>query len=316
MKRDPVSIVGGAGQGYTSSMRRLRRLLLLALAFAALPAAGAVVRLKDGGRLEGSIVSATAKEVVIQTESGPRRVDADRVQSIEYEAGKAAEPPNPQPGWAGLSESTRDGKNLFSLGLGLAGPLSDIDFGAIGGGKANNGDLGPLIGLRYLRATSSRFAAGFDLDYAHRGGTNSPGLLPLADASVMGDNLLFMGIARWYIVPHGGARPYLLGGVGVSRSWTRVEASPIRGFAWTDTNTDETRRIIDGGAWAAAGTARLGIDFDWDFAGPTVFGLEAGWTGLQSRRYTATRAGNDLGLESVSGPLHLFVLAARWSWRW
>lgn len=291
-------------------------LLLLLLAAAAPPAAGAIVRLKDGGRLEGSIVSATTKEVVIQTSAGARRIDADRVASIEYETEKlkplerTAEPS----GWAGVSRSSKDEKNVFSFGLGLAGPLSDVSFGAIGGGSANNGDLGPLVGMRYLRSTSSRFAAGFDLEYIHRGGTDSPGLLNLADASVMGDNLLFMPLARWYITEGGSARPYLLAGAGVSRAWTRIEASPIRGFAWTDTNTDETRRLIDDGVWALAGTARAGVDFD--FAEPSIFGLEAGWTGLQSRRYAATRAGNDLGLQSVSGPLHLFVLAARWSWRW
>jgi len=298
-------------------MRTRILLLLVLLASAARPSAAAVVRLKDGGRIEGSVVSATTKEVVIQTAAGARRVDAERVQSIEYDAAPAPAPLEPAPAWSGAGlMSSRNDKNLFSFALGMAAPLSDVDFGAIGGGRANNGDLGPLIGMRYLRSTSRRFAAGFDIDYFHRGGTDSPGLLPLADASVMGDNFLFMGVARWYIFEHGAARPYLLGGAGVSRSWTRIEAAPIPGFAWTDTDTAETRLLVDDSAWALASTARLGVDFDWDFAEPTVFSVEAGWTGLQSRRFGATRAGRDLGLESVSGPLQLFMLSARWSWRW
>lgn len=306
--------------GYTAGMGKRIWLLLAMLAAAAIPAAAAVVRLKDGGRIEGSVVSATAKEVVVQTAAGARRIDAELVQSIEYDAGTQLPPPAqlaPTPGWAtsGLA-SSRDDKNTFSLALGMAAPLSDVDFGAIGGGRANNGDLGPLVGLRYLRSASRRFAAGFDFEYAHRGGTDSPGLLRLADASVSGDNLLFMGVARWFIVEAGAARPYLLAGAGVSRMSTRIEAAPIPGFAWTDTNTDEVRRLVDDDRWALASTARVGVDFDWDFANPTVFSLEAGWTGLQSRRFEATAQGRDLGLESVSGPLHLFVLAARWSWRW
>lgn len=291
-------------------------LLLFLLASAAPPAGAAVVRLKDGGRIEGSVISATPQEVVIQTAGGSRRIDAALVQTIEYEP--SALPPAPSkfsPGWSGEPYLPAAGRNLFSFGLGLAAPLSDVDFGSIGGGSASNGDFGPLLGVRYLRAVTNRLAAGLDLDYLHRAGTNSPGLLPLANSSVSGDNLLILALARWYLIERGFARPYLLGGAGVSRSWMRVEAEPIRGFAWTDTNTDESRRLVDDSAWALAATARLGIDFNWDVTDPAVFGIEAGWTALKSRRYGATRSGQDLGLDSVTGRLNLFTLATRWSWR-
>lgn len=280
-----------------------------------MPSAAAVVILKDGGRLEGSIVSSTSKEVIIQTAAGSRRVEAERVQSIEYDSGTQLPPQaDAAPAWAAYSK--KDAKNLFSLGLGLAAPLSDVNFAAIGGGSASNGDVGPLIGMRFLRSVTNRFAAGLDIDYFHRGATDSPGLLPLANAEVSGDNLLFMGIARWHLVNSGSVRPYLLGGVGTSRTTTRVDAAPIPGFTWTDTNTDETRRLIDDSGWALATTARFGVDFDWEFADPSVFSVEAGWTALSSRRFAATKSGRDLGLDSVSGPLHAFMLSARWSWRW
>lgn len=302
-------------------MKTLRSLLglLVLLASAAAPAGAAIVLLKDGARIEGTVLSATPQELVIQTPSGPRRVDASLVRSIEYEAGAAAPAAPAAPSYpaAPRKEPWRSGTdNLFSFGFGLAAPLSDVDFGAIGGGRANDGDLGPLFGLRYLRSLTPRFAAGVDFDYLHRSATDSPDLLPLADASVIGDNLLFMGVARWHLIDHGTARPYILAGAGLSRSWTRIEAAPIPGFAWTDTNTDEKRRLIDDSAWAFAGTARLGMDFSWDFADPAVFSLEAGWTALQRRTYAATRSGRDLGLDSVSSRLNLFTFAARWSWRW
>lgn len=298
-------------------MRTLRAILIVLLISAAVPAGAAIVLLKDGARIEGTVLSAGPREIVIQTAAGPRRIDAALVRSVEYETGPAspaAAPPAPE---AARREPWRSGTdNLFSFGFGLAAPLSDVDFGAIGGGRANDGDLGPLFGLRYLRSVTPRFAAGADFEFLHRSATDSPGLLPLADASVLGDNLLFMGVARWLLVDHGRARPYVLGGAGLSRSWTRVEAAPIPGFAWTDTNTDETRRLIDDAAWALAATARLGVDFSWDFADPAIFSLEAGWTALQRRTYAATSSGRDLGLESVSSRLNLFTFAARWSWRW
>ena len=296
--------------------------LLLLLPLAAATAGAAVVRLKDGGRIEGTVMSTTARETLVQTPGGPRRIDTALVQSIEYEASAPATvvvPSKTEPVGAGESTyaaASYDEKNLLSFGLGLAAPLSDVNFGAIGGGSANNGDLGPLIGIRYLRSVTKRFAAGLDFDYLHRSGTDSPSLLPLANASVFGDNLVFLAIARWHLIDRGPMRPYLLGGAGISRSWTKIDAAPIPGFTWTDTNTDEVRRLVDDGAWAFASTARFGVDFDWDFAEPAVFSLEAGWTGLESKRFSATRSGRDLGIESVSGRLNLFVLAARWSVRW
>jgi len=290
-------------------------MLLLLLFAAASSASAAIVRLKDGGRIEGTVVSATEREIVVRTSRGPRRVDTALILSIEY--GTPPPPPVVGVGAAPLDASPPyDEKNLLSLGLGLAAPLSSVDFGPIGGGSANNGDLGPLIGFRYLRSVTKRFAAGLDFEYFHRGGTVSPGLLPRANASVFGDNLSFLGIGRWHMIDHGAVRPYLLAGAGASRSWTRIDAAPIPGFAWTDTNTDETRRLIDDAAWALAGTARLGVDFDWEFAEPAVFSLEAGWTRIERKIYAATARGRDLGLQSVSGRLDLFVLAARWSHRW
>ncbi|MBI2789536.1 MAG: hypothetical protein HYX59_12720 [Elusimicrobia bacterium] len=298
-------------------------LLLLAAAAppagaaAAPPAGAAVVRLKDGASLEGTVISSDARELVIRTPAGPRRIDAALVRSVEYEAATPAGPtPSPPPA-APPSEPWRSGdKNIASFGFGLAAPLSHVDFHAVGGGHANEGDLGPLLSVRYLRSATSRLAAGLDLEYLHRPATVSPGLLPLADSSVSGDNLLMLAVARWHLIDHGSVRPYLLGGAGASRSWTRIESAPIRGFAWTDTGTDEARRLVDDSVWAFAAAARLGVDFDWEFADPAVIGLEAGWTALESRTYGATRSGRDLGLTSVSSRLNLFTLAARWSWRW
>lgn len=301
-------------------MKSGSRIIVLLLVAAASAADAAIVRLKDGGRVEGTILSATPQEVTIQTAGGARRIDAAAIQSIEYETPRAAETAATGAGVVvGSGEplpSHRDDKNLLSFALGMSAPLSDVNFGSIGGGSAGNGDLGPLLGIRYLRALNGGLAAGAEFEYIHRGGTRSPGLLPRADASVYGDNLMFMGLLRWHLVARGAVRPYLLGGAGVSRSSTRVDAAPNPGFAWTDTNTDESRRLIDGSAWAPAGTARFGVDFDWEFAEPAVFSLEAGWTGVGDRRYAATARGRDLGLDSVKGSLSLFVLAARWSVRW
>lgn len=298
-------------------MKAVWATVLLLSAAAASPAGAAVVRLKDGAALEGTVISSDSRELVIRTPAGPRRIDAALVRSVEYEAAPPAGPaPRPPPHAPPPEPWRSEDTNLLSFGFGLAAPLSSVDLHAVGGGRASEGDLGPAVGVRYLRSMTSRFAAGLDLDYLHRAGTDSPGLLPLADSSVTGDNLLILAVVRWRLIDHGSVRPYLLGGAGASRSWTRIESAPIRGFAWTDTNSDEARRLVDDSVWAFAAAARLGVDFDWEFADPAVIGLEAGWTGLESRTYGATRSGRDLGLTSVSSRLDLFTLALRWSLRW
>ena len=275
-----------------------------------LSAGAATVRLKDGGTVEGTVEKADPTEVIVRTPAGPRRIPGAFVSGIDYEKVAASPSPESKPAFDPVKDS-------FSAGIGLAVPLSGINFNAIGGGRARAGDTGGAVSLRWLHDLNPSVAAGLDFDYMHRSMTNSPGLLPLADAGVSGDDLLLLGVTRLYLRKERGARPYLLGGVGVARTWTQVDAQPRPGYAWTDTNTDETRRLIDDGAWGFAATARVGVDFDWESSFvPAVFGLEAGWTGIQSRRFAATQAGKDLGLTGIEHRLDVFSILAHWSWRW
>ncbi|MBI3563999.1 MAG: hypothetical protein HY079_02245 [Elusimicrobia bacterium] len=306
-------------------MTRLLRTMCAAAAFAALRAgtAGAsIVVLKDGSAYMGTVVSATAREVVLYTPEGTRRFDAAAVRSIDYSAGgpssklAAPEPPPAPPPFEPLRE--RDEERLFgprrdhvSFEFGLAAPLSDVRFDEAGGGTASDGDVGPLFGLRYLRDVSPRWSAGGEFRFEGRGGTDSPGLLANADASVSGSSVLFLGLLRRSF-GRDGLRPYVLVGAGAHRTTTTIDAAPAAGFAWSDTGTGETRRLVDGDAWGAAATARAGVDFTP--RDPGELSLEAGWTLLSRETYAATARGRALGLTGVTAPLQLFTLAVRWGW--
>lgn len=301
-------------------MRKLSLAFFLALVATASRAA--VVTLKGGGRLEGAVVSSDGRKVVLDTSQGRVSIDAARVRSIDYGAGPsapAAAPPSvpappygartQPPAWKSLFEPRRQS---LSLDFGLDAPLNSVDFSGIGGGTANNGDVGPLIGLQYLYFTSPRIGLGLELNYYDRSSTDSQGLLSNSFAHVSGDSLLLLGDLKLSLTDRGSMRPYLLLAGGAHRTTTTIDARPNPGFVWSDTLSDEPRRVVDGETWGPALSVRLGLDFG--FAEPSVFALEAGWTGLADAGYQATGQGQALGLSGASGTLNFFTLAGRWGW--
>lgn len=201
--------------------------------------------------------------------------------------------------------------DVLSLGLGLDAPLGHVDFRPIGGGGADDGDLGIQLSAQYVHPLSTRLGAGLGVDYFDRSGTISPRLLSGATASVGGDSWVALGLLRWSLADRGTARPFVLVGAGGAWNTTTVDA---RAAAWPDTGTHETRRLIDDGAFVPAGSVRFGVDLRPESVRPGTVILEVGWTWLDSARYAATPAGRTLGLSGVSGPLNVVSLTARYGW--
>jgi hypothetical protein len=203
-------------------------------------------------------------------------------------------------------------RQMLSLGAGLIVPVSKVDFHSIGGGAADNGDPGVHLGAQYVYFLTPRIGAGLAVDYYDRSGTLSTRLYPAADARVAGDTWLMLAILRCSLAERGSTRPFVLLGAGAGWNKTTIDVRPS---TWADTGTHETRRLIDDSAWTPAASVRLGLDIDVDDLAPGVVTLEAGWTGLAGARYAATPRGAALGLSSVSGPLHILSLTARYGWR-
>jgi opacity protein-like surface antigen len=316
-------------------MKKLLFVAFIAVAvFAALPASAATVYLKDGSQISGTIVSATAQDVRLHTLNGDVTLQSDQIRSVDYAGNEpqvvptatqapqpvAAEPPErvavPQryrreP----MVERTDVGANdqLFSLGFGFATPLSRLSLSSTGGGSDDNGDTGILLGFQYHYFLSPRLAAGMDLEFLSRSRTGSENLLPNSETDVYGNTSLLLATLRYSLTTHGPVRPYILAGLGGNRTSTIVEAAPNPGFSWSDTDSAETRTLVDTSRWGLAETARVGLDFT--LADPAIFSLEFGWTGISNSEYPATHAGQDLGLDHVTGNLSVFTLAARWGWR-
>jgi opacity protein-like surface antigen len=166
---------------------------------------------------------------------------------------------------------------------------------------------------RYLFGLNRRWSTGMDTEFFNRSRTGSQSLLPESNTDVFGHSLLLLPMLKFSLVDHGYARPYLLGGIGANHTSTVIEASPNPGFGWSDTDTAETRTLVDDSHWGLASTARFGVDFS--MMDPSVFSLEFGWTHLANSTYPATPAGQVLGLDSVNGNQNVLVIAARWGWR-
>ncbi len=298
------------------------RRVLLALVFAAVlavPAGAAVVYLKGGGQLEGQILRRTPSYVEVRTAGGPVRIPSAKIARIEYPSAAPAAPPGPaQPPVAPPDLSAHalrpaGPRQQFSIDFGLAAPVSRIDFSDIGGGTGNDGDVGPLIGFQYLYSLDPHWAAGIDFNYFHRATTDSYGLLPNSDSNVAGNDVVALALVKFDFLPQDRVQPYAAAGVGIARNSMTVDATPNPGFAWSDTGTDEPRRLVDGSAWAAAYSLRAGLDFLTYWS--TVLSFELGWTHVASATYDATSSGRALGLGGVSAGVDAITVAGRWGWR-
>jgi len=308
--------------------------LLVLAAVLASPLSAAVGYLKDGTQIVGTVVDATANDVVVHTTAGTRRIPTSKIARIDYAAtgaAPAAPPPAPvgaapapsQSQWQRLQQSGfENSRQQVSAGLGFVAPLNGTDITSTdsGGGTASgaNGGVGPLFDLQYLYFTHPRVAFGGSFDYFHRGGADRDGPFSsvsstqLTELTTSGDSVVFQGVARYTFTDSGNVRPYVRGGLGFHHTWEKVDARPFSGFAWSDTGTDERRRVIDGSSTGLAGSAAVGLDFN--YWGPESLGLELGWMGLSGATYGTTDFGSSLGLGSVSGPIHVFTFLARFSW--
>lgn len=288
---------------------RAAALLLASCAFIS-GADAAVVTLKDGSRLRGTVTGQAADGIQLSTPDGVLHISRERIRVIDY---SDEVPAVSAPAASQRITIPEERRHLVSLGIGFDVPTNSIDFKSIpGGGEASNGDLGVQFGAQYFYYLTPRLGAGVNFDYFDRDYTISPGLFPNATSSVGGDTLLMLGMLRYTLVDDGWMKPFVMAGAGGARNSTTVD---VRASNWSDTNTHEVRRLVDDTVWAPAASVRGGIDFYVEPIEPGVITIEAGWTGLASERYGATPQGRAQGISGVSGPLNYITFTARYGWR-
>lgn len=295
-------------------------LLSLTLLLAAVSSQAAVVYLKDGSQVKGTVVAATAGDIQLHTPNGSLTIPSERIQRIDYVESETRLAPAPEPIPAPRQRARRltynndvTGNQYFSIVFGGAIPLSRVDFASTGGGSDSNGDAGLLLGTQYLYSINSHWSTGLSLDFFTRSAGGSQSLLPLSETEVSGRTLLLMPTVKFAFVDRGYARPYFSAGLGGNRTSTVIDAQPNLGYAWSDTNTDEPRTLMDDTRWGLASSLRLGVDFQ--LMDPSIFSFELGWTRLANGNYSPTQAGKDVGLTSLSGQQDILTIGLRWGWR-
>jgi len=106
-------------------------ILFLCLGILSAPAAAAVVYLKDGSQVRGTIVSATARTVRLHTVNGDLNIQAADIRRVDYAEDEpqvvptASGPADPiEPRHEGRRRVNPDddssGRQLFSIGFGVA----------------------------------------------------------------------------------------------------------------------------------------------------------------------------------------------------
>ncbi len=300
----------------------------------------ATVYLKDGSQVQGTIVGATAMDVQVQTSNGSVRLDATHIDHIDYSDTPAApsappsvrsqpaqapsqveQPPSPYPYYRrrrwesepplGMSA---DLPEVFSINFGLVSPTSRISPDQTGGSSVSNGAGGALIGLQYLHRFGPHIQAGLDVNYFDRSSLTTEDLVPFARSDISGDTFMPLAVVKF----SGGsessfARPYVLAGVGPAYSTLTIDTRPLFGYSWNDTDTDESRRLVDGAKWGVGSRLALGVDFHP--GAPFVSGLEIGWLGASTKNFAGTTNGQLVGLNKATGSLGELSLAFHWGWR-
>jgi hypothetical protein len=293
----------------------MNRLLFAALSLCWQPLWADTIHLKDGTSVDGAIIGAGTERIEVNTVNGTMLIPRERIIGIDLSPSQAPPAallpilaPQPAPADEG-APGFAAGADILSLQFGLAIPISQVSFSAIGGGNALDGDVGAMLGLQYLHQFSRRLDLGVEFEYADRAQNQTFGLFPSGVASISGDSLIFMGEGRWNLRDHGKARPYLLGGLGAHRTTETIDVRPFPGNYWATTSPFDTRRLVDDDLWGLASCVRFGVDFPLD--DKASLGFDLSWLHLTGGTYHATPQGQALGLGGVSGALDIISLAAR-----
>ncbi len=277
----------------------------------------ATVYLKDGGKIRGTIVGATAQYIQVNTPDGVLRINSDRISKVDYQEGAATpemSQPTPPPAMQQPPVPVRQGYTQeFAIEFGITAALSQVSLASAGGGSTDNGSAGALLGLQYLFKSGSNLSFGLCFEFLDRGLNDSFSLLPDAHSTVSGNSVILMPILKYFFNRNERVRPYILAGIGVDRTSTFIDAHPIFGFTWSDTLTDETRTLVDDANWGMTSMLRVGVEFLQYY--DSFFAFELGWTGITNGKFLPTTAGQRLGINDVTGNISELIIGGKWGWR-
>ena len=181
------------------------------------------------------------------------------------------------------------GNQSLQFSVGPSGYSDDV--------KVNNGDdtlrdCGGAGGLQYLYIIHSgpTIAIGPDILWSDLSERDPSNILPNSGSHGAEHTAIYQGVMK-LAYPSGHFRPYLLGGIGASRSSIQGDITPASG---------QPQQTFDSIRYGFAGTWGIGFDFfpreHW------FLGLELRQTILSRLLHEPTAAGQALGVQPVRDP--------------
>jgi len=179
----------------------------------------------------------------------------------------------------------------FFLKFGGAIPIEST---SLGGPGSDAGGTGFILGLEYLRPISNRLSAGFEASFARRSKKDSTGSIANARTEASGSSRFFMTSIRWRFRPRRKITPHLGARLGAHNSNISIKATPLTGYAWSDTSTTETRTIIDDSKWGLAYGVTAGTEMP---LGKSLdIGFEAQYLTTSDSKYSLSTQASGMGL--------------------
>ena len=269
--------------------------LVVMTLFGSKSATAETVLLKDGSVLRGTIKKADAEGVEIETQDGTLQIKKERIEKIDYTGSQSAAviipPITPVQIWQPDPILERHNEISFHLGGFTPSARLRID------GEDDIASSGIVYGGRYLRQTSPHSAFGVGIEKIDPVMHNSETLINHAFTTSRFESLTFMGLAK--LSTTGNFRAYAMGGLGFHSTTLTIDALPSPGFGWSDTNTTESRNLVNSTKTAAISMLQIGIDAD---IGETFSsGLELAYYHLGASIYDASPAAQkQFGLTGIN----------------
>ena len=130
---------------------------------------------------------------------------------------------------------------IFVIG-GSAAPITQVDFGGVGGGRESIGTVGAFAGAQYFYDLNAHLSLGAEID-AFGNGSSELTSIPVLSGSAKMSAVSYLGLIKVYLNDPEWIHFYLAGAMGVQSTTFDSDARPRSGYVWGDTGTAETRHF-------------------------------------------------------------------------
>jgi opacity protein-like surface antigen len=201
------------------------------------------------------------------------------------------------------------GDQILAVQGGVAVPVSQLEITCAYNSRDTFADPGGSIGGQYYYHVLPMLGVGLDVSNSKFNDRTSSSLIENTDSVSGGHSFDVLAVVRGAFIPNGRIHPFVEGGLGVSNTTLKVEATPVSSAVWGDTGTREKRTIVDSSQSGAALLIGGGADF---FLTDHLFlGVDGRVMAYLNRTYEATPSAKSAGFTNIEGSLATFNILAR-----